>query len=215
MSLIIGVLGRPGKTERDIIVYSKAVMDVIIRYDAIPLGIIPPKLDITEELDAKEKEKIFRMIDLCDGIILQGGKSYYPYDMVAIKYINEKDIPVLGICLGMQSLGAATGGRLGNVSNHRVPDQNYVHDVIVDKNSRFYMIVQQELLNVNSRHEEQLIDYGTYNVVGYSLDNVIEIIEDPKKRFNIGVQWHPEDLVDFDEVTKRLFDAFFEECSKK
>jgi putative glutamine amidotransferase len=65
---------------------------------------------------------------------------------------------------------------------------------------------------VNSRHAERVVDTGKYKVVGWSNDDVIEAIEDPSKDFNIGVQWHPEDLISFDKYSVSLFEAFFNSC---
>ena len=152
MSLIIGILGRPNKMEREIYSFSKAIVDVIIRYEAVPLGIMPSTINVNNKLSEKEKERLYELINLCDGIILQGGSDYYDYDMEAIKYINKKDIPLLGICLGMQSLAAATNGKIESdkLKDHKKPGLDYAHSVKINKDSKFYTIINKEVLNVNS-----------------------------------------------------------------
>ena len=89
--MIIGILGRPKKAnEREYNIFSKGVTDVIIKYDSIPLGIIPPVTNVLSDIKQEEVKKICKLIDLCDGIILQGGSDFYQYDIEAIKYILEK-----------------------------------------------------------------------------------------------------------------------------
>jgi gamma-glutamyl-gamma-aminobutyrate hydrolase PuuD len=212
MSLIIGILGRPKTIDRDITTFSKAVTDVIISYGHIPLGIIAPVLDIRKNMEDQEINKLHKIIDLCDGIILQGGNDYYQYDLESIKYIYEKNIPLLGICLGMQSIGVFFGGRLSAVNNHNEVGKNYVHSVRIDKYSKLYSILGSEEVMVNSRHKETLINPTNIKVVGVS-DGVIEAIEKNGVLFLIGVQWHPEDMIKYDEQSKKLFNRFFE-CSK-
>ena len=163
------------------------------------------------DIKQEEVKKICKLIDLCDGIILQGGSDFYQYDIEAIKYILEKDIPVLGICLGMQSITAAYGASLTDVSNHKKDGIPYVHDVILNENSKLYKIMKKNKIEVNSRHEQQIINPLTVQVSGLH-DNVIEAVEVEEKTFCIGVQWHPEDMIEYDEDSKKLFDSFFLSC---
>jgi gamma-glutamyl-gamma-aminobutyrate hydrolase PuuD len=212
MSLIIGVLGRPKTIDRDITSFSKAITDVIIGYGHIPLGIIAPTSDVNKSMTNEEINKLHQVIDLCDGIILQGGTDYYDYDIETIKYAYEKNIPLLGICLGMQSIGVAFGGELSTIDNHNEIGKNYVHSVRIDKTSKLYSIFGKEEIMVNSRHKEMIIDPTNIKIVGAS-DGVIEAIEKNGVLFLIGVQWHPEDMIKYDEDARKLFDKFFE-CSK-
>jgi putative glutamine amidotransferase len=212
MSLIIGILGRPKTIDRDITSFSKAITDVIIDYGNIPLGIIVPTPDVNKNMTDEEINKLHRMIDLCDGIILQGGTDYYEYDLESIKYIYEKNMPLLGICLGMQSIGVFFGGKLSPVNKHNEVGKNYVHSVKIDKYSKLYSILGSEEIMVNSRHKEALINPTNIKVVGVS-DGVIEAVEKNGVLFLIGVQWHPEDMIKYDEQSKKLFERFFD-CSK-
>lgn len=213
MSMIIGVLGRPKVQDREFTSFSKAVTDVILKYDNIPLGIIPPVINIYGIMNEGDINKLKKCIDLCDGIILQGGTDYYQYDLEAIDYISEKNMPLLGVCLGMQSIGVNHGATLTETSKHSFPNVKYVHEVELKPNSFLGKIIGKSKINVNSRHNEMIINPKNIEVVGCS-NNVIEAIERPDKLFFIGVQWHPEDMTDYDLDSVKIFDAFFTACEK-
>ena len=115
----------------------------------------------------------------------------------------EKYIPVLGICLGMQTMAYLFNGKFDKIDNHNSLEK-YVHNINIDKNSKLYKIIRKNKIMVNSRHNE-CITNTDLNVSSYS--NVIESIEDINKKFFIGVQWHPESLMD--ENSKNLFESFF------
>jgi gamma-glutamyl-gamma-aminobutyrate hydrolase PuuD len=165
------------------------------------------------DMDKDNISKLHQQIDLCDGIILQGGTDYYPYDMVAIEYICEKDIPILGICLGMQSMGVAFGASLSKVPHHCYPGVNYVHDVEIKECSNLYKVFGKNKIKVNSRHNEMIEKPTGIDVVGCS-NQVIEAVEKSDKAFFIGVQWHPEDMLTYDEDSFKIFDALFSACEK-
>lgn len=78
----------------------------------------------------------------------------------------------------------------------------------IKENSKLYEILSSEKIKVNSRHRK-CIKETKLDCVAYSEDGIIEALEDKKKRFFIGVQWHPECLIN-DEFSKKLFDAFIE-----
>lgn len=82
----------------------------------------------------------------------------------------------------------------------------YVHDVSIKKDSMLYEILGASKIKVNSRHM-RCIPYTRLDVVAYSEDGIIEAIEDKEKKFFIGVQWHPESLID-DEYSNKLFSFF-------
>jgi|LSQX01.2.fsa_nt_gb gamma-glutamyl-gamma-aminobutyrate hydrolase PuuD len=210
MSLIIGILGRPKKADKDITSFSKAITDVIIDNNAIPLGLIAPTKDVANKMMRNEIEKLYEVINLCDGFILQGGTDYYQYDIEAIKYICKKNIPLLGICLGMQSLGVAFGGTLDFIIDHNKGELEYAHLITIDKRSKLYKIIGTEKIAVNSRHNEVLTNPGSLKIVG-TADDKIEAIANESALFMLGVQWHPEDLL-CDKNSKKIFDAFFNAC---
>lgn len=213
MTLIIGILGRPNKNDvgTDIVSFNKALVDVIINYDCIPLGIIPPVIDIDKPMIEDEINKMIKMLDLCDGVILQGGLDLYQYDLEALKYIYKKDIPVLGICLGMQTMGIFCGGMLEDIDNHNHLDAEYVHDVEIEDGTFLRKIIGKDKIMVNSRHIQMITNPKNVTISGYA-NHVIEALEKPESLFFIGVQWHPELLINYDEVSKKIFDNFFATC---
>lgn len=211
MSLMIGILGRPKTVDREMITFSKAVNDVIIGYGHIPIGIMVPVTNINEPMTNEDINKLYKAIDLCDGIILQGGMDYYQYDLETVKYIHKKNIPLLGICLGMQTIGAFFGGSLGHITNHNHQGIDYVHDVKIENESHLKKVIQKDMIRVNSRHNDMLIEPSDITVVGRSHE-VIEAIEKTDSLFLIGVQWHPEDMIKYDEASRRLFEDFFLAC---
>lgn len=150
------------------------------------------------------------VINLCDGIIFQGGDDFEKYDLEALKYIYNINKPVLGICLGMQLMGMLFDGYMIDIKNHK-SKLNYVHEVKIKEYSKLNTIFKNNILKVNSRHKS-IIKNTKLNIVGLSQDGVIEAIEDPNKKFFIGVQWHPESMIDYDEKQNNLFKYFIECC---
>lgn len=210
MKPIIGIIMRPDKlmSGNEVMCVYEDVRRSIIDSGGIPLGIMP----LTDSLDDFNTD-IYNLIDICDGIILQGGDEFYNYDLECLKYIYDKDIPVLGICLGMQLMGSMFGGKLENIAKHRYKDKKYVHKIYIDKNSKLYDIFKSDVISVNSRHISSL-DNTDLDIVGLSDDNVIEAIEDKSKKFFIGVQWHPESMYSYDILECNLFDYFIDVCRK-
>ena len=146
-----------------------------------------------------------RLIDICDGIILPGGDDIYPLEIDVVKYLHKLDKPLLGICLGMQTMGVAFNGKFGHLNNltHKSKEK-YVHNVDINENSLLYSIINKKNILVNSRHKDYVVNVQL--TVGAKCDNIIEEIEDKNKKFFIGVQWHPEDLED--ENSDKIFNFF-------
>ncbi len=194
--MYIGIIGRKND---DKITFNKEIIDVIKKYDFIPLGII---VDFENNGD-NEFIKTKPLIDLCSGIILQGGSDYYDIDIIITKYLHKNNIPTLGICLGMQTMAMAFNGNMGDINNHK-SDKLYVHSVDINKDSKLYDILKKDKIIVNSRHKSYIINT---DLKVSSQANIIEAIEDNAKDFFIGVQWHPETLMDENSIL--LFNNFF------
>jgi putative glutamine amidotransferase len=129
----------------------------------------------------------------------------------------ERDKPVLGICGGEQLLNVMLGGTLiqhiedavqGHVL-HEQPNPRHTagHGVSLAKGSLLQRICGSDRLMVNSAHHQAVKTVGP-GVIANAVadDGVIEGIEDPRKRFCLGVQWHPEYTVDDGDA--KLMNAF-------
>lgn len=218
---IIGIVGRLYSGESNIICVEEVRL-AVTKMGGIPLLILPIDKEelfcknLYSEEDIKDLESV---LSLCDGFILPGGDTWYRLDEVVIDYAIRKDKPLLAICLGMQALSKMLIGekRIGydntkknnTVINHLEPNNNYVHSVIIDKNSKLYSIIGDEEITVNSRHSYHVPELDNTLVSARSSDGLIEGVELKDKKFIIGVQWHPESNLE-DEHSKKLFKAFFD-----
>lgn len=113
------------------------------------------------------------------------------------------DLPVLGVCRGMQLLAVAYGGTLhqhlpdvvGHDKHQPAPGCYGSHGVRFTPGS-LVAAVLGERAEVNSYHHQAVADPGRLTVTGWAGDDVVEALEDPARRFVVGVQWHPEEAGD-------------------
>jgi putative glutamine amidotransferase len=159
-----------------------------------------------------------------DGLILAGGNDMDPasygaephpatngivperdaFELALTRRAVELDMPVLGICRGMQVLNVALGGtllqhlpeRLGHEQHRRVSG-SFVgsdHDVRLQSDSLAALAAGEDLHAAKSHHHQGVDVIGEgLRVTGHStLDELAEAIESPAHRFVLGVQWHPE-----------------------
>ena len=196
---IIGVITRSSKSNEghNINIVYDDISKCIVNNGAIPIGII---------LTQNYKE----LINLCDGIIFQGGDDFESYDLETLKYIYDINKPVLGICLGMQLMGVLFDGELIDINNHK-KTLSYVHSVKINRNSKAYNIFKKDIIKVNSRHKS-VVKNTKLKVSGISNDGYIEIVEDSNKKFFIGVQWHPENMIEYDDIQKNIYKYFIKNC---
>lgn len=222
---IIGIVGRPNKTKNDdnIICCFEKLRKTIIKKGGIPLLILPNQPVIYEtkryndlnRLTIEEKNDLNTIINLCDGIVLPGGSKWYEYDEYIFEYSLEKDIPFLGLCLGMQIMGKCDND-MHNITyrtilpneneNHNKSINTYVHKINIKKDSILYSILNKESISVNSFHSYHLNEVHDFIVSATSNDNLIEAIEYPNKRFILGIQFHPESIDD--ETSNKIFNIF-------
>lgn len=144
-------------------------------------------------------------------------------DFAILDLAEKKDLPVLGICFGIQSLNVHRGGSLvqdipslvPNPLMHDVDDERPParHLVRIAEDSLIGKLVGRSEAEVNSYHHQSIQNPGrNLRAVAFASDGVIEAVEDTTGRFVIGVQWHPERGWKEDPLSKALFTSFIEEA---
>lgn len=178
------------------------------------------------------------ILDRIDAIIFAGGSDVDPAlygekphpttsvkperdkaEMLLLCAALERDLPVLGICRGLQLMAVAYGGRLhqhlpdvlGHTGHRPTSGPKFgEHPVRLVPGTRAHKILGDEVI-VNSFHHQGIAESGRLDPSGWCHDDdLIEVAEDPSLTFALGVQWHPEDTSDF-----RVFEALVEVASDR
>jgi putative glutamine amidotransferase len=144
------------------------------------------------------------------------------YELELARRAGDADVPLFAICRGIQVLNVARGGtlvqdipsELPDTIPHEVRDTAFTiaHDVWVSEGTLLHTLLRERIdgdsCPVNSRHHQAVQNVGSGLVVSATApDGVIEAVEDPSKRFCLGVQWHPENFYRTGEF-RALFEAF-------
>ena len=186
------------------------------------------------------------VVDRLDGVLISGGNDVDPrrfgsrahsycgsiciprddQELELARYvIEETNLPLLGICRGIQVMNIAMGGTVyqdlqkeGDYDMHSAemyPRTAIVHEVEFEESSRICQIYGDSVVGVNSYHHQAVKDLGTgFVATGKTEDGVIESMELPGDRFVVGVQWHPEMMVTSD-IQPKIFKAFVTACENK
>jgi len=178
------------------------------------------------------------ILDRIDGIVFAGGSDVDPSlygehphptthvkperdeaEMLLLRAALERDLPMLGVCRGLQLMVVAYGGRLyqhlpevlGHTGHRPTSGPKFgEHPVRLVAGTLCHKILGDEVL-VNSSHHQGIADPGRLTPAGWCPDDdLLEAAEDPTRSFAIGVQWHPEDTSDF-----RVFQALVETANAR
>lgn len=191
--------------------------------------LLPPDPSAIEDPD--------RLLDRLDGLMLAGGSDVDPatygarphpetkgvwperdaFELALARRALEREVPVLGICRGMQMLNIACGGTLtqhlpehlaGDERHRHTPGTYGDHDVALEPGSRAARAAGAERLAVKSHHHQGVDRIGEGLIVsGRSVpDDIVEAFELADRRYALGVLWHPEEDVK-DRVIASLVDA--------
>jgi len=206
-------------------------VDAILAAGGIPL-VLPPQEDHAAVLT----ERI-------DGLLLSGGGDVAPerygtsdvhpttygvhalrdrFELELVDAANARNMPILGICRGLQLLNVAYGGTLvqdvasseSEALEHRQHETKRAkddlgHQVRLDPNSVLAAIYGQETIGVNSFHHQAIDAVGDgLTVIGRATDDVIEAVADARRPFVLAVQWHPEMLFERHADHLELFRSF-------
>ncbi len=207
--------------------YRKAVVEA----GGIPLAILPTQNIIYDDttpsklkrMSKEEQYNLINILKLCDGIILPGGNRWYEYDEIVCSYALKNNIPVLGICMGMQLMNTVDSRKVcdkpnleknnSNI-NHKQKGIKYAHDVLIKPNTILYDILGKEKIKVNSSHNFHITKTNNFIVSAESEDGYIEAIELPDHVFALGIQWHPEKMIDYDINAQKILKKFISKTTK-
>jgi gamma-glutamyl-gamma-aminobutyrate hydrolase PuuD len=183
--------------------------------------LVPPSADAVDET-----------LDVLDGLILSGGIDVDPRtygaqrhpatdpaqerrdegELALLAAALDRDVPVLAICRGFQLLNVLRGGDLvqhlpeavGHERHRETPGVFSEHPVEVKAGSMLASIIGERHEGVKSSHHQGVARVGEGLVeTAWAEDGTLEGLEDPSKRFAVGVLWHPE----MEDDDKRLFEA--------
>jgi putative glutamine amidotransferase len=193
----------------------RSYVDTVQREGGIAL-MLPPDERLEREPDD--------VLDIIDGLILAGGADIDPaaygaaahpetrgtvperdgFELALARRALERDIPLLGVCRGMQLMNVATGGTLlqhlpeshGHHEHRRNPGtfDGADHDVRLQDGSLAARAAGEAVHATKSHHHQGIDRLGEgFEVTGWSvIDDLPEAFEAPDRRFALGVQWHPE-----------------------
>ena len=217
------VIGITGNYEDLTCKLGKGYYQKVVEAGGVPV-IVPPVTD---------PHVIINTLDRIDALILSGGGDYNPLwageepspllhginaerdqaELMITRLAYNRQIPMLGICRGIQTLAMALGGKVFQDISDRATEKHSqdadrsepTHTVTIEKDSILYRIYSeaqqcsmfnhQSSIFVNSFHHQAVSDTGAkFRVTARSADGIIEAMESTEYKPVMGVQWHPECL---------------------
>jgi putative glutamine amidotransferase len=206
---------RWGPWDRTAHLLSRAYADAVQRAGGLAV-LLPPDPRAGDDPDP--------WLDLVDGLIISGGADVDPesygaerdphtkgtvperdaFEIALARGALDRDLPLLGVCRGMQIMNVARGGTLIQHLPHSVGHEdhrrslgsfdNADHDVRLADGSLAERAAGEKLHSTKSHHHQAIDELGEgFEITGWAtIDDLAETIEDPSCEFALGVQWHPE-----------------------
>ena len=211
------VIGITGNYDKETCTLAEGYYQSVLKAGGVPV-IIPP---------FSETDRLGEMLDGLDGIIFSGGGDPNPLlfgeepvkelhgitperdvqELLLVRLAYDRQIPMLGICKGIQMINAALGGTLYQdihsqmegvrIKHSQDQDRRFPsHTVALAEDSILRKLFKQSTIAVNSFHHQACKDAAPcLKVTATSADGVIEAIESNEHKSILGVQWHPEPYI--------------------
>lgn len=207
----------------------------------IQAGGVPLLLPMTTE-----PEIVQGYIEQVDGLVLSGGHDVSPlaygeqpqrklghtlperdaFDKLLIEKAVEMNLPMLGICRGLQIMNVTLGGSLYQdldyIPNCDMKHDQYhdpalaTHEITIDKDSRLFKIIGKERIGVNTFHHLAVKEVAKgFKISAKADDGVVEAMEHEDYAYCLGVQWHPEMMAASDNNMKLLFESLIDASLNK
>jgi len=232
---VIGITGSYS-TENRRLSLNERYFETVMRAGGLPV-MLPQTSD---------EDMILEMLDRIDALLLSGGVDVLParygeetlpacgtinekrdeFELRITKLALERNMPIFGICRGIQVLGVAMGAtlfqdiesQLGLPAKQHKQEEPYddpVHTVRFKEGGLFERITGTSLMPTNSMHHQSIKAAGdNLRIEGITMDGIIEAVCSKKNEAVFGVQFHPEFLAHYSDFAARLFTYFVEKAKE-
>ncbi len=211
-------------------------LNCLQRAGALPM-VLPQRMDPAD---------LEQILTLCDGFLFTGGHDINPslygeqpnsecgiwneerdiLEMELFRRAYACDIPMFGICRGIQFVNVALGGTLyqdiptqyGRETEHHMdpPYDRICHRVVLTKGTPLRRLLGCETMGVNSYHHQAIKQLApSLHAMARSEDGLVEAVYAPQQSFLWAVQWHPEFSYCTDPHAMKVVAAFTDACKKK
>lgn len=192
---------------------------------------------------SSDKEELNQILHVCRGLLFTGGQDVEPsvygetvlaknveccperdaMELLLLELALKRDIPVLGICRGIQLFNAALGGTLYQdipaqrpseiIHSQKPPYHLPAHEIKILRRSPLFCAIGKDRIGVNSYHHQAVKDLApALRCMAVSEDGLVEAVVKPDQRFFWAVQWHPEFSYVTDDNSRTIFRAFVTAC---
>lgn len=199
------------------------VVRALIAEEAIPIGITFPKncgtieylADIQKIQDGPTFVNIIQQVELCNGLVFQGGQSIDPMEYAIAEHAYRHNIPCLGFGSGQTVMAKVITPHLTIIKSTSAAHdtkEEYAHSITIDPHSHFHDIIGRDTIPVNSRHHRSVATCPSLHIGARDPEGNLEVLEDPTKTFYLATRFNPESLYETDLNMRKIFAAFVDAC---